>query len=57
MATRNVYKKGSKTPKKVKIDPTRSRTAKKAAKKRKGKPLKPAHRKAISKGLRKSKRR
>jgi hypothetical protein len=42
---------------KVKVDPKRSKAAKKAAAKRRGKPLSPAHRKAISRGLARSKRR
>jgi len=54
MATRTKYV-GNKAVK-VKVDPKRSLAAKKAAKKRKGKPLSAAHKKAISMAMKKSKR-
>jgi len=53
MATRTSYKSGRK--KTTRINPKRSKASKKGAKTRRGKPLSSAHRKAISKGLRKSK--
>jgi len=55
MPTRIVYKNGRKITKKV--DPKRSKIAKKAAKKRRGKKLSPAHRRSISLGIKKAKRR